>query len=279
MLADSKDTHVCLTIEVSLALFGISMSSRHAAVLSLVLTCVPACAENPMPPQTPIPTGGVGGGRAGTGGAVAMPTGGRGPTGGSAGSSGSTAAGSGGAGGAAGSAVAMGVAGMYADEFPTCEMSNGSAGMTGSAGAAAGAGAGAGGRSGGGSGGSRGAGGTGATSTPAPFSEVYTIINCNGCGLCHGGQGGLTFTGGKSEVYEGLVGSDPMGKPAGTVAEGGLCTGQRRVVPGMPEQSVLLAKVAGTQMCGAAMPPTGATFTAAQVERIRSWIAAGAKKN
>jgi hypothetical protein len=182
----------------------------------------------------------------------------------------------------------MGVAGTYADENPICEMSNGSAGMTGSAGAAAGAGAGAGGRSGGGSGGrsgggsggSSGAGGTGATSNPATFSDVYSIIHCGGCTLCHGGQANLSFTDGKSAAYEALVGSDPLGKPAATATEGGgMCAGQRRVVPGMPDQSLLLAKVAGTQTCGTPMPPSGATFTATQLERIRSWIVAGAKKN
>jgi hypothetical protein len=234
-----------------------------------------------MPPTTPNATGGFGGsvaGRTGTGGAAA------GSPAGSGAPSGGVGAGAGGSGGAAGGAT--GVAGMYADEYPICDMSNGSAGMTGSAGASAGgggsggSGGSSGGRSGGGSGGSSGgAGGTGPTSSPATFSEVYTIINCNGCKLCHGGSANLSFTDGKSATYEGLVGSDPLGKPAATAAEGGMCAGQRRVVPGMPDQSMLLAKVAGTQTCGTPMPPSGATFTATQLERIRSWIVAGAKKN
>jgi hypothetical protein len=175
----------------------------------------------------------------------------------------------------------MGVAGAYADEMPGCQMSDGSAGMTGSAGAGGRGGASGGISGSGGRGGSSAAaGGAGATASAATFSDVYNLMLCSGCGLCHGGSANLALNSTKSEVYEALVGSDPQGTPAATAAETGMCTGQRRVMPGMPDQSLLYVKVAGTQTCGTVMPPGDApTFTAAQLDMMRSWIAAGAKKN
>lgn len=233
-------------------------------------------------------SGGAGVGRAGVGGGAAgMPpvamSGGAGsvapPVGGS------TAGAGGGAGGMGGS---MGVAGMYADEFPACPpmmMATGGGGSGGSGGAAGGgsSAAGKGGSSGGGAGGASGgaAGMMGSSGPAATFSDVYLLIKCNGCVLCHGAAAGLIVSGSKSELYEALVGADPAGKPTGTATEGGMCAGQRRVVPGNADQSVLYAKVAGKQMCGTPMPPPGAgmMWTPAQVEQIRSWIMAGAKKN
>jgi hypothetical protein len=202
------------------------------------------------------------------------------------------AAGAAGMNGSSGGGGATGVGGTYAEEFPTCDealanggmMSSGGGGSAGSTGAAGSgtagrgsAGAGSAGRGGAGGGG----GGSGATSAnAATFSEVFNLLQCRQCGLCHGGAAGLSFTTSKSEAYETLVGSDLMGKPAGTATEGGMCAGQKRVVPGMPEQSLLFVKIAGTQKCGTIMPPSPApALNAGEVERVRSWIAAGAKKN
>jgi hypothetical protein len=88
----------------------------------------------------------------------------------------------------------------------------------------------------------------------------------------------------KSEVYESLVGLDLKGQPGGDASSGGLCSTGRRVVPGNPDMSVLYQKITDKPTCGVAMPPpprneAAMVLTAAQQERIRSWIMAGAKKN
>jgi hypothetical protein len=69
------------------------------------------------------------------------------------------------------------------------------------------------------------------------------------------------------------------------MAEGGACEGKMRVVPGDPENSLLYLKLANRAPCGSGMPVAGppremsGLFNARQLEVVRSWIAAGAKKD
>jgi hypothetical protein len=52
--------------------------------------------------------------------------------------------------------------------------------------------------------------------------------------------------------------------------------GKTLVVAGHPEMSLLFLKLSPNPPCGSRMPLGGTAFTDAQLEMIRSWIAAGA---
>jgi hypothetical protein len=56
-------------------------------------------------------------------------------------------------------------------------------------------------------------------------------------------------------------------------------TGDKLVVPGAPASSLLYLKLQATVPCGDRMPQGGTPLTAAQLELVRSWIAAGAKND
>ena len=51
------------------------------------------------------------------------------------------------------------------------------------------------------------------------------------------------------------------------------------VEPGKPDESLMLQKLSPNPPCGNRMPVGGNPFTDAQLEMIRSWIAAGAKND
>jgi len=252
------------------------MSFMRAVLFSVVLVWAASCHDTgtmlrrPGPPAVGSGSGVVGvdagrAGEAGRGGSAGRPI--------EAGSAATVAGSPAGAGGiAVGVDGSMGVAGMYAVDFPTCPEARDTFASSGSRGGAG---------SGGAEGQASAADAARSTGPAATFSDIYLLLTCNGCVLCHGGAGGLSLGGGKSELYETLVAADGQGKATSAAADGGMCEGQRRIVPGNPEQSVLYAKVTGKQRCGSAMPPSaaGQMWTPAQLEQLRSWIAAGAKKN
>jgi hypothetical protein len=115
---------------------------------------------------------------------------------------------------------------------------------------------------------------------PAPtatFTEVYAMIfprttNAH-CDMCHGlppfEQSNGSFSTGfdRASTYASMVGK---------ASTSGACQGRVFVVPGKPEQSLLLQKVLPDPPCGIRMPNGGAPLTDAQNELIRSWITAGA---
>jgi polyvinyl alcohol dehydrogenase (cytochrome) len=118
----------------------------------------------------------------------------------------------------------------------------------------------------------RGGGGGGGGGGGTTFSAIYDdILLASGCtsSACHGAgaRGGLDMST-RDGAYAELVGK---------VAEGGACapTGLLRVAPGAPQQSLLQLKIDRVQPCGGPMPPS-APLTDDSVERIRTWIAAGA---
>ena len=53
-------------------------------------------------------------------------------------------------------------------------------------------------------------------------------------------------------------------------------TGLKRIEPGNPEDSYLLRKVEGRDIVASQMPADGTVLSAAQIDRIRAWIEAGA---
>jgi hypothetical protein len=234
--------------------------SRSLATL-VVLWLVEAC----MPEPTPRPGGQSGSG--GRGGSAAAGSGGRGGSGsgGSGGQAGTgETGGSGGATGGSGGATGGG----------------GSGGSGGSGGATGGGGSG-----GGGSGGSAGGGGGGdaaAEAVPgASFDQVRDVIS--NCVFCHPGEVDVIRNSEFADaqnLYKILLSEQPTPYvPAG-------CQFKRLVVPGKPMESLLYLKLQTPPPpnCGMRMPlpvenAAPRPAPAAEIEVIRSWIAAGARDN
>ena len=133
--------------------------------------------------------------------------------------------------------------------------------------------------------GGNGAAGTGAAGSAAPpaagdgFDAVYRdVIVANGCtsGQCHSGvAAGKLDLRSQDVAYQNLVGVAAMGTSAGP---GNSCAGRglTRVVPGDADHSLLVTKLEHTQPCGAPMPAPSVQLPAAQIQRVRAWITAGA---
>ena len=111
----------------------------------------------------------------------------------------------------------------------------------------------------------------------ATFTQVYEMLfprttNAH-CDMCHGlppydiSNGNLSTGMDKASTYAALVGK--MSTPA-SVRVAPL------VVPGQPEESMLLQKLSDPPPCGDRMPVGGMALSQEQIEMIRSWIAAGA---
>jgi hypothetical protein len=148
-------------------------------------------------------------------------------------------------------------------------------------GGAPGGGSGAAGVGGGGASGV-GAGGIGSGST---FTRVWSeVLSAKGCAgeFCHGAGTGSLSLNDKADAYRNLVGVPAQGPACGP-------SGQLRVSPGKPEESLLLDKIAKeVPSCGDPMPigvrfdpnclsPSPAVCTTAgEIELVRAWIAAGA---
>lgn len=204
----------------------------------------------------------------------------------SMGISGNQAPGRGGAGGSAAPSTAGGgaagmparapMAGMMASAGGPSPMPMAgapAAGGSGGAPAAGGAGGGTAGRAAGGSGGAPAAGGAGgaagggAMATGPKFSEVYPILMMR-CAGCHGSAGGLML-GSKDAAHTALM------------ANSTTCMGMKRVVPNMPEMSMLIQALKGMGCrMGRPMPPMPMPMLSeADVKKISDWIAGGAKND
>lgn len=197
--------------------------------------------------------------------------------------------GSGGSGGAAGVAGTTGATGGTGGTSGMAGMGGVGGGGTGGGGTGGGGAGGTGGVGGGGTGGGgTGGGGTGGTGGMPPtgnptWSAIYPeIIMARGCAQgaqCHGGAGGMLTLSDADTAYAALVDVMAMGVLPGftNCSESGL----KRVVPNDPDMSLLVQKLAGTQMCGLQMPPGGpaSLIPAEQLEQVKMWIAGGALKN
>lgn len=124
------------------------------------------------------------------------------------------------------------------------------------------------------SGGAAGGEAAGAVNT---FSAIYRDILAPRCGgpVCHSSSmtgGSLNVgAGNASAVRSALVNMPATGSECGS-------SGSTMVVPGQPDMSLLYQKLLDNPPCGTRMPPTGA-LNAAELERIRTWIASGALNN
>jgi hypothetical protein len=118
--------------------------------------------------------------------------------------------------------------------------------------------------------------GKGQPTFSAVFSEIIVGTGCNGGALCHGGVVGNLTMNDKAATYKALVGVQAMGKnlmpmPLPDCKDSGLT----RVVPGDPDNSLMIMKVEHTQPCGDSMPP-GGMLAADKVAQLRAWIMNGA---
>lgn len=114
----------------------------------------------------------------------------------------------------------------------------------------------------------------------AKWSEIFDMIvpmpTAARCVSCHGmpandlANGNLHLGADKETAYKALVGVKSMSTR---------CMNKTLVDPGHPESSLMLQKLSPNPPCGMRMPIGPTYLTDAQLEMIRSWIAAGAMDN
>jgi hypothetical protein len=116
------------------------------------------------------------------------------------------------------------------------------------------------------------------------FPNVYTAVLAKSCidAQCHGssGQGNLTMTSGIG-AYTSLVNIPAAGTcpgPDGSTMNSCACgeSGETRVVPGKPEESLLVKKLSGNPPCGDRMPPNAEPLPQELQDLVKNWISAGA---
>ena len=127
-----------------------------------------------------------------------------------------------------------------------------------------------------------GTGGTGGGVAPvrvpkfsAIFGEIITKGSVGNCvfGACHGGPAGPKANGGLHMDALDLPGT--YAALVGPISTSTLCTGKTLVVPGKPEESLLLLKLRPSPPCGVQMPlPT--PLPEDRITQIETWIKNGA---
>ncbi len=113
----------------------------------------------------------------------------------------------------------------------------------------------------------------------AIYDDVFVRAGCNGPGLCHGGTAGMFQMLDPASTYAALVNAPAAGMTPGMTGMACQDAGLVRVVPGAPEESLLMMKLDGTHGCGDAMPPVGGLLTEEERELVRDWIMQGAQDN
>lgn len=135
----------------------------------------------------------------------------------------------------------------------------------------------------------QGAGGAGtgvplAPNWPSIWINVIRKYDCVST-QCHGASsaGGLRLDS-RADAYQNLIGQ----KATGQCVEGGVdgsaavcgCAPKNltRVIPGDPENSLLVMKLSGAPTCGERMPPAGAPIPSATLDVVKQWIQDGASE-
>lgn len=113
------------------------------------------------------------------------------------------------------------------------------------------------------------------TTTTATFNQVYNQALKDSCAAtCHnddsGMNGGLVMLDISQQIvaYGNLVGR-----------ASGIYGGETRVIAGNAAGSLLVKKLEGDPTVGARMPAGAAPLSAAQIQLVKDWIAAGAKND
>jgi len=123
--------------------------------------------------------------------------------------------------------------------------------------------------------------------TEAPASDTFTAVfndviagsGCAGSPLCHAGEAGKLTMKDRDSTYTALVdvkaiGVNEPGSSSANCSDSGL----KRVVPGKPDESLLVLKLEATQPCGDQMP-IGNKLSDERISQVRAWIEKGAQDN
>jgi hypothetical protein len=116
----------------------------------------------------------------------------------------------------------------------------------------------------------------GPNSFTAIYKEIIKGTGCTGSPICHTGPAGKLQMSNQMAAYQALVGVSAMGMNQTLQPPHCADSGLKRVVPGDPDNSLLMLKVLGKAPCGAAMPPNPPLLSQDQSDRIRAWIVNGA---
>jgi hypothetical protein len=246
------------------------LKSRNTlGTFAIVIALCGACGDDSGSSTGPIGSGGAGAsGTAATAGTSAGAAGRASAAGSGVGGAGRGASGSAGHAGSSGT----GVAGSNTDEDAGVSAGTGAAGAGGKAGASGSAAGASGSTAGAGGMGAAGSGGTAA----ATFTQVYAIF-MTGCmgSTCHVGAtrpGDMLSMADKATAYMNLVNVNSVS-----------CTGEKRVVPSDPAKSELVAALAHTKAGNCArtpqMPDNKPMLPASDIDKVRSWVQAGAKND
>jgi mono/diheme cytochrome c family protein len=107
------------------------------------------------------------------------------------------------------------------------------------------------------------------------YDALFASSAAAGCGSCHGAAASPSLNGGlgglsdKAAAHTALVGKS---------SSSAMCTGKAYVTAGDAAGSLLYQKIAAAPMCGMRMPP-GGMVAAADVDKVKAWITAGAKND
>lgn len=117
------------------------------------------------------------------------------------------------------------------------------------------------------------------------YADIHARVLSQSCGTggtgCHSAEGGV-YSGGldmETDAHLALLGPDGLGAPAQNIE--GSVTGLRRVVPGVPDESLIIFKLSTTNESegpyGRGMPrPTPGSICPESLDAIRLWIEGGA---
>jgi len=119
------------------------------------------------------------------------------------------------------------------------------------------------------------------------WTNVYKAVIAKSCAdaQCHGSAraGNLTLNGivGAGNALVNVTASGVCTDPDGGVVTTCGCkdSGKVRVVPGKPEESLLVEKLTGNPSCGDRMPPTGLPLSDELQTLVKNWIKQGAQLN
>lgn len=111
----------------------------------------------------------------------------------------------------------------------------------------------------------------------AVYEDVILGTGCAGSPLCHAGEAGKLLMKDRDGTYSALVDVKAMGENGPNSSNENCADSDLvRVVPGNPDDSLLVKKLEGTQPCGDQMPP-GNKLSDEQISQVRAWIENGAK--
>jgi hypothetical protein len=131
----------------------------------------------------------------------------------------------------------------------------------------------------GGAGDAAGDAGAGDAVAAATFTQVYSTIISQRCMPCHTTATGIGVTMGKLDMTSQAAAFMNL---VNTQAAGVACTGKGpRVLPGMPDSSIMYLKVSPDDPtpCGSKMPLGTMGLSKAEADMIEGWIMAGAKND